>query len=334
MRTKSGSILFISLWTVCLLTVFSVALGYQVRQKLTLAQRLDEKSKLHFIAQSAIIKTIFNLKKLEQKPYDLLSDPWGGDPAAFNEMDIGEGKVNISYNYSDEKSQAVQIRYGLLDEERKININKVGMPVLERLFRIVAGLDETSAQELAASIIDWRDADSLLSIPLGSAEDIDYRNLQQPYEAKDQDFEVLDELLLVYGMNEDIFEKIKDYVTIYGSGKVNINTASRPVLLALGLDEAIVDSISSFRAGADGVSATLDDNFFDMPANIIPKFSQFSHLGDSELTNLSAVVEQYLITSSKNFMIKAVARLNNKKDTVELICVVNRTGEILYWRES
>jgi len=332
-QNKKGSVLFISLWAVCLLTIFSIVLGYQVRQKLTLAQRLDEKSKLHFIAGSAVSKAIVELESQDQKPYDALGDSWSNN-SAFGQMNIGDGKVSISYDYIDEKSGTGQTQYGLVDEERKININKVGLPVLERLFRIVAGLDETAAQELAACVIDWRDSDSQLSIPLGSAESLDYRSMQYPYEARNQDFEVLEEMLLVKGMTQDVFEKIKDYVTIYGSGKVNINTVPRPVLLALGLSKEITDGIMSFRAGVDGVIGTADDNIFDTVPNIIPKFSQFYHLSDSELTELGVVVNQYLVTNSKNFMIKAVAKLNNKGDSVELVCVVDRRGNILYWRES
>ncbi|MDD5466052.1 MAG: type II secretion system protein GspK [Candidatus Omnitrophica bacterium] len=334
MRTKKGSILFISLWAVCLLTIFSVVLGYQVRQKLTLAQRLDEKSKLHFVAQAAVTKAVVELRKEKEKSYDALGDPWSNNISAFKEIAVGDGLVDISYAYIDEKTGIYQSRYGLVDEERKININKAGMPVLERFFRNFVGLDETSAQELAASVIDWRDSDSQLSIPLGSAEDFDYRNLQYPYEAKDQDFDVLDEFLLVKGMSQEIFEKIKDYVTIYGSGKVNINTASGAVLLALGLDESIVDDIMSFRAGEDGVIVTSDDKIFDTAVNIIPKLSQFYRLSASELTELSAVVDRYLVTNSENFTVKATAKLNNGKGGVELICTVDRSGNILYWRES
>jgi len=333
-QTKKGSILFIALWTICLLTIFSVVLGYQVRQKLTLAQRLDEKSRLHFIAQAVVMKGIVELKKEALKPYDTLADHWSNNISAFGEMDIGDGKVNISYDYIDEKSGTGKTQYGLVDEERKININTAAMPVLERFFRIFLSLDETTAQELAASIVDWRDSDSQLSIPLGSAEDSEYRSMQYPYEAKNRDFEVPEEILLVNGMTQDIFEKIKDYVTIYGNGKVNINTVSKPVLLALGLSEDIVDDIISFRAGVDGVIGTADDNIFDTVPNIIPKLSQSYHLSDSQLAAVSAVTNQYLVTNSSNFMIKAVAKLNNKMDRVELICVVNRSGDILYWRES
>ncbi len=335
MQTRNkASILFISLWTVCLLTTFSIVLGYQVRQKLTLAQALDEKSKLHFIADAGIKKAIAELKKEEQKLYDVLNDTWSNNISVFKEIDIGDGKVSIAYDYLNEQSGINQIQYGLIDEERKININRADLTVLERFFRIVLNLDQITAQELAASVIDWRDGDSQLSIPLGSAEDIDYRNMQYPYEARDLDFEVLDEILLVKGMSQDAFEKIKEYVTIYGDGKVNINTVSKPVLLALGLDDDIAGKILFYRAGEDGIMGNADDNIFDTASNIIPKLSQLSHLSDFQLAKLSVIVDQHFVVKSNNFMIKAVAKLNNKKSFAALICVVNRSGKVLYWQES
>jgi len=327
-----ASILIIALWSICLLATFSVVLGYQVRQKLTLVNRLDEKDRLHFIAEAAIKRASVELEKEPEKAYDILKDTWSNNISAFKEIDIGDGKFSILYDYIDEQSGIQKIQYGLIDEERKININKLDTTVLRRLFHIL-GFDEIDSQELAASIIDWRDSDSELSIPIGSAEDSYYRNLTYPYEAKDAEFEVLDEVLLVKGMTQDIFEEIKDYITIYGSGKVNINTASKPVLLALGLDDDIVDKILSFRAGEDGIIATADDNIFDTASNIIPKLSQSCHLSDFEVAELSVVADQYLVTNSNNFMVKAVAKLNNRKNTAELICVVNRSGKVLYWKE-
>lgn len=328
-----SSILIISLWSLCLLTTFSVILGYQVRQKLTLVNRLDERDRLYFIAEAAIKKATVELKKEPEKTYDALKDTWSNNIAAFKEIDIGGGKSSILYDYIDEQSGIQETRFGLLDEERKLNINKLDATVLRRLFRIL-GLDEIESQELAASIIDWRDSDSELSIPIGSAEDSYYRNLTYPYEAKDAEFEVLDELLLVKGMMQSIFQNLKDYITIYGSGKVNINTASNSVLLALGLDDDIVDKILLFRAGEDGIAGTIDDNVFDAPSSIVPKLSQSYHLSDSEVAQLSVVVDQYLVTNSNNFMVKAIAKLNNSKNTARLICVVNRSGKVLYWQES
>ena len=55
--------------------------------------------------------------------------------------------------------------------------------------------------------------------------------------------EVLDELLLVKGVTRDIFDKVKDRVTVYGTGQVNINTAGMRVLQSLGMSEELAEKI-------------------------------------------------------------------------------------------
>ncbi|MCK4519563.1 MAG: general secretion pathway protein GspK, partial [Candidatus Omnitrophica bacterium] len=234
----------------------------------------------------------------------------------------------------------------IIDEERKININKAQRSVIERLFRIV-GLSEMKAQNLSASIVDWRDKDSELSIPLGSAEDRYYRNLRDPYEAKDADFEVLDELLLVRGMTGEIFDEIKGFITIYGEGKVNINTASEDVLLSLGLHASVVNKILSFRYGQDMIEASADDNVFNSVSGITARLSQLYLLSAGEVANLSNLVSAKKVTvKSNNFMIKSIAKLDKKETFLKIVCVfenfsegsdesgLNEDEKIRYWREG
>jgi len=334
--SAEGSILIIALWSLCLLATFTVILGYEVRQKLTLVKRLEERDKLRLIAEAAVKKTILQIKTENQNPknYYTLNDVLSNNIGAFKDIEIGDGKANICYNYIDEQSGERLTRYGTSDEEGKININKIDLAVLERLFIIGVGLDQIEAQELAASIIDWRDSDSELSIPSGSAESQYYRNLEYPCEAKNAEFEVLDELLLVKGITQDIFEKIKNYITIYGEGRVNINTAPKIVLLALGLNEDNATKILFWRYGQDGIIGTSDDNIFEDTSDIIPKLRQAYSLNDAEVAHMSRVSDQYLSTKSDNFMIRSVARLNNRETTSEVICVADRIGKIMYWQES
>jgi len=334
-RTPKGSVLIITLWSLFLLSVFAVYLGYGVRQKLVLAYRLDERSKLRFIADAGIKKAVISLAGEEfVEGYASLSDRWSDNAVEFKEQPIGDGSFTISHTYINDISNEVFVRYGLVDEESKININKADQKILRSLFRICLDCDEDEAQRLAASVVDWRDGDSALSIPIGSAEDADYRGLQYSYEAKDADFEVPEEVLLVNGMNEDIFAKVKDYITIYGDGKVNINTASKTVLLSLGLGGDIVYNIMLFRYGKDKILGTPDDGVFTSHATIAPQLSQSFPLSESQLAQLTRVVDQSLITGSSYFTIRCTSRLNNKKNTTEIICVVDRSGKILYWHES
>lgn len=338
MDSRKGSILIISLWALCLLVSFAVSLSYGIRQKILLVQRLEERAKLRLVSEAGVKRAIAELKRQtetdeqQEKAYDSLTDSWSNNIGAFRDIKTGDGRFSIYYTYIDDESGVRVTQYGLVDEERKINLNEASQAVLENLFHIVLEFDEMAAQELAASIIDWRDSDSELAIPLGSAEDQYYRNLRHPYEAKDAKFELIDELLLVKGITPDAFERLKDYVTIYGGGGININTTSKEVLLSLGLQHNTVDKIISFRLGKDGMIDTIDDNVFRERSSILSDLSQYINLSDAEVAELSRAINN-LSTRSDNFMVKSLATLDNRKNTTEVVSVVNKLGDILYWQE-
>lgn len=324
-----ASILIIALWSVSLLTTLAVILGFQVRQKLVLVKRLDERDSGRLIAEAGVKKAITELALESTEEFDSLIQNWSNNPCAFQEIQVGDGRFSVSY-----ETDFGETRFGLIDEESKININRASVGVLERLFRL-CGLEEFEAQDLAFSIVDWRDADSELSSPSGGAEDSYYRLLPAPYEAKDAPFQVLDELLLVKGVNENIFQKIRNYITIYGNGRVNINTATKPVLMSVGFSENIVDRIVAFRNGKDDLPGTADDNFFEVIDDISAKISDTNNLSQAEQAQVNNINSVGLVTTkSANFTVKSRATLGRSKFVYEVICVVNRQGKILYWNES
>ncbi|HOW42508.1 MAG TPA: type II secretion system protein GspK [Candidatus Omnitrophota bacterium] len=330
--TKKASILLIALWTLATLSAFAVILSNQVRQKLELVRSLEARNKLHYIAEAGVLQAKAEIVKLKDKPALALKDEWSVNDMLFKNRAVGEGIVSIVYETVDEQAQRVE-RYGLIDEERKININKASREVLERLFRAALGADDTEAQNLAAAIIDWRDSDSELTVPLGSAEDPYYRTSSSSYEAKDAPFEIVEELLLVKGFSQNIFDKLKDYITIYGSGKVNLNTASRPVLLAVGLDTTLTDQLEQIRGGKDGIEATADDFVFENAADLSSQMSQVFSLSPAQLTLLNNVAAQSLVAVSKHFRVHSVARLHKGRGSREISCIINVKGEILSYQE-
>jgi len=311
-----------------------VIVSSAVRQKLILLKRIEELDKLRSVAEAGAYRGIIEI--MRQKPSEsacaLKDVTWSLNPGAFQRMRVGDGVCDVSYTAFDSNGAPI-IRYGLIDEERKININSADMAVLKRLFQGL-DFDEVQSQELAASIIDWRDVDGELTIPLGSAEESYYSFLKYPYRCKNAEFQTIEELLLVRGITQDVFVKIKNYVTIYGSGKVNINTAPRPVLLAIGLSDANTDRVLKFRAGEDAQEATADDLTFDEPAHIVPWLSQAYRLSSSEVAQLSNAVDAFVTTHSEAFMIQAHAHGVSAQSQASATCVVNEKGVIFYWRES
>lgn len=337
-----GSILMLVLWSLSLLAAFAVILGFQVRQKAMLIKRLDERSRTHFIAVAGVKKAIAELRKwqLGEPKYAALNESWSNNPASFKNINIGGGIVNICYERINKQASQQESYYGLTDEESKIGVNSINdtnkaamIEVLGRLFMAVLDYNQVQAQDLAACIVDWRDSDNDSPISFAGAENAYYEGLAFPYKARNAALEIPEELLLIKGMDQDIYNKIKNYVTIYGGGRVNINTASEVVLLALGLSESLVNNIVAFRAGNDGVGGTEDDNVFDSASGILQKINEYAHLSESEITQLSTIISQYLGVKSDNFSAGCEVRLSNSRNISRINCIMNRNGKILYWQE-
>ncbi len=79
-----------------------------------------------------------------------------------------------------------------------------------------------TARDLIANLADWVDADSMRSGNRGGYEDSDYQKQDPPYKAKNAALETLDEIRLVEGWQDEVFERFAEQFTIYGSGKLNI----------------------------------------------------------------------------------------------------------------
>lgn len=333
-RASRGSTLVIAAWALFLLAVFAVQLGAIVRQKIVLVRRMDVRDQRYYIAASGIKRAVVQLRRQDALfEADFLGERWSDQPDVFENISLGKGKFTVGYEYRD--GGASRVRFGLQDEESKINLNKAGVDVIGRLLETAAGLTHSEAEELAYCIVDWRDPDSVFGHPQYGAEDSDYEDLSQPYASKDGDFEVYEEVLLVNKMNQEIFDKIKHFVTIYGAGRINVNTAPREVLLALGLTERMAEDIIAFRNGADRLPGTADDDIFLQVATIVPRLSQALSLSPSDVAVLSNLVSggQFQI-KSENFMIRSVAELNGLKGKTVIVAVADRTGRIVYWHEE
>ncbi len=124
------------------------------------------------------------------------------------------------------------------------------------LKRLIESLDpdfgQTEIDDLVDSLVDWIDPDDAVT-NIGGAENAYYQGLSQPYDCKNAPLESLDELLLVKGMTPELFEKIRPYLTIFGDGQVNINTATPRVLASLDpdMDMELADEMIEYRMEED-----------------------------------------------------------------------------------
>jgi len=291
-----------------------------------------------YLAKAGIIRTITELYNDPRPDFDTLKESWGNNKTVFKEYHLGPGSFTVNRNYfpNADDPEEKTIFYGAEDEQSKININQAPYYILVNLFEL---LDED--REIAANIIDWRDKDS---IPGNNgdgygAEDGFYEGLGKKYPCKNKPIEILDELLMVKDITPELFNKIKPYITIYGEGTVNINTAPPIVLLALGLEKNVVDRIIEYRAGEDGIESTFDDRSFVNTILILKSLDEEIGLANEEKASLHNILSKkpaILDVKSTYFTISATGTVSNTKKYIEVVLKrKDQTApEILFWQEN
>lgn len=333
---RRGAILIVALWTMSFLAIFAAYVGLRVRQRVSLLSRVEMRSQLRFLTESGVRKSISAIKLEFERNQGILTGSGKqylfNNPKEFSSVKVGLGEYFIENEVKDHLIKRKY--YGITDEERKININRVKPDVLKRLIRLTADIREDEAEELTESILNWR---TLHSTELtGFSSDTYYANLKNPYEPKQADFELLDEMLLVKGMTRKIFEKIIPFVTVYGDGLVNINTAPREVFIALGLEGSLADKVLIARRGADHEESTEDDTIFQKTFDIVSEMKNFVDILPVEASQIDQCNQQNVFKVSSSFYkIEGRAFFRREDQGIHVVCIYNQTDRwIEYWHEK
>jgi len=335
---KQGSILILTLWVLTFLTVFTIQVATKVNQRIALLSHLEDQSQLRLIASSGIKKAIAALR------LDYFRG--GGQYSAYNKsyrhnnfekfssIPIGNGLSHVSYPYYMSHELPPQTRFGFIDEESKINLNTVDRITLRALLELAAGVNGEQAQGLAESIVDWREIGHTQLQGFNS--DDYYAGLLHPYQNKEAPFELIDELLLIKGMRYDIYERLIPFVTIYGDGLININTASKTVLMALGLESHVADKLMQVRWGTDGIEATEDDHVFRNAYDVTSEVQSVVSLEKDEVIQIEFLNGGGKIkTNSSFYFIESHGKLDGTKRALSVSCVYNVDENMVeYWREK
>ncbi len=154
-------------------------------------------------------------------------------------------------------------------ENGKLNINAIDEKNREIFtnFLTKIDVDTINADIITDSMLDWKDADDLTHI--NGAEDGYYESLPDPYSSKDALFSSIEEMALIRGVTLEIFENIRNYITVYGDNKIsiNVNIASKEILSSiLGLNEEVVDDLILYieENGSIKESEELREVFWDL----------------------------------------------------------------------
>jgi len=333
---RRASILIITLWVLGFLTILVVNLGFMVRTQLQFSDHLQDRLKMYYLARAGIERAAVELYKDENKNFDAFNEPWANNEEFFKDYAFGGGFITLRYQTgSSQDAQEDITLYGAMDESSRIDINSLPQDILIILLERIGQVETEEAIDIASSIVDWRDIDTAV-LP-GGGENEYYQGLSSPYKCKNGKFQIPEELLLVKGMTPEIFSRIKGIITVYGTEKVNINTASFDCLYALGLSSSLCGRIIKFRQGSDETAGTEDDFIFKSPSGLMSIGSLFTE----ESTQINTLISRNLLTvRSDIFRVSSLGILQNARGarSREIVCVFKRQDDkapkILYWHEN
>jgi len=219
LRSERGMALLFVLLVVALLSALVLELSYEALVDLRLAETFRDRTRAGYIARGGIVAGQMFLRE-DRNGYDALTELWA---QGLDDYPVDEGLVSLR----------IQDLGGRLDLNRLVDTQ--GNPdafFSDRFVRLFANLDAANPEELTDALIDWLDPDDQARA-LGAESDY-YRGLADPYACKNGPLDTLDELVQVKGFDRELVEKLRPHVTLYGSDKVNVNTATAEVLASLG----------------------------------------------------------------------------------------------------
>jgi general secretion pathway protein K len=303
-------VIVIIIVAVLAIVVTQFSYSVQVDERIALNFAVDREN--YYAARGALTLATVLLEKdaEEDGARDTLYDDWGEKGMLQNFTSIGEVSTNIT----------------VTDQERLININRLANKenrdydrIYESLLRLVdiLELDAYGEYAIVERIADYLDADEEGTYEEG---------------ARNGPFSTIEELLRVPGLDTRIVygytdldgirhSGLADYVCLWGTARINLNTASVVILQAISPEISLedADNILDYRENVEP---------FNTPADLI------NVTGMADIYQRDQRLTQYLTTVSTYFELRVKA----EKDTVrkDVRAVLRRQGrniDLLFWKE-
>jgi len=328
--------LLITLSIITVLIATSLELNRRARAAVFSAAAARDRYTMSAMALSGInLAMAMLVKDKMESEIDSIQENWADSDkisAAIETISFDEG--SITFKIKDELGKVQANALVTFPESRKFN--EAQRILWDRFLRIFISPDlfetESNPNAIISSVKDWLDSgDDDAITGLNGAESGYYNDLDPGYPCKNGLFSALSELLLVkgimsqfyYGTNEA--PGISEYMTVHGikntgdkkftfEGKININTAELPVLIALIPEEYkdLAPLIDEYRRETAGETFIHDLSNATWYKNVP---------GCSDLK-----IDPGLITTSSDiFRIESTATLHDMKMT--MISVVKREKE-------
>ena len=292
----TGYVLVIVLGLLATLGVMALSLGAATRGDLAQTRRFQDETAAELLAKAGVDWTIHYLNTVARQG-TLWQAPWMTQAALFQGRPLGAGTFDVQYTDS-----GGMLHYGLQDEEARVNLNTAPAVLLAAL----PGM----STELAEMLIKQRQ-----QAPWGAPEELLHRGLVPAP--------------VWYGSAGQA--GLHAYLTVWGSGKINVNTAAPAVMAAVpGMTPTLLEAMLRYRQGDDQQLGTSDDRYFRTMADLTTLLG----VERGDLEHPAA----FLTVTPSAFRFIATGRVpggTSQARTHLRLAVIERTGQattIRYWR--
>lgn len=252
-RGRGGFALLGALWLLVLLSAVGLEFALQARSMTArainaadhaVARAAAEGCMAH--ARAALEERLLRSEQLATTGVELL-DPWR-EPSRLLEdtLEVGEARCVAR----------------LSDAGVRLHLNRASEDDLRRLLGALA-VDASDADEVAQSILDWRDMDGFRRTR--GAEAGEYVEDDRPVLPANGPFGAVEDLAWVRGVTPRVYQRVEPHLTVSGSGRINLAAAPAEVMASLpGMsDDLLALILRARRSGAPvgdllALSADLD----------------------------------------------------------------------------
>ena len=271
-RTGRAFAVLMVMVVITVLSILAGALAVFLKVETQLTANSNDSEELLWIGRAGAQRACWILANEPGGPTSL-KQIWAGGPGvgmetnspltgiSLKDFPVGKGTVDLD----------------MVEQESKFNVNTADGELLRQILTTM-GVDAGEISEVADSIQDWIDPDDATK-PAGAESDY-YQGLVPPYNAKNAPIDDIQELQLIKGVTPEMFKGtppnpdapfkkhrlgfgtapgqepdyafgLRDVLTAYSSGRVNVNTASSNVLASIpGMDGNSVEGILNLRESA------------------------------------------------------------------------------------
>jgi general secretion pathway protein K len=315
---REGFIVVVVLCMVIMLSVLLLAFNQESRANLHAVEDFRKSAQALNCARAGLNIAIAAAESVPDIHFDKsLQSLFSGEKAIA--LDQGQCLITVS-------QESGKLNVNLLKEAN----GKLNRTPIEHLLRLIDALNQDGAGEspidysIVPSIMDWIDSDDqVTSLPfvkyknLG-AESNYYSRSSPSYGCRNASIETIEELLAVKGISPEVLERLRDCLTVYGDGKININAASEFMLASLSekMDRALAQVIIERRRFEP----------FEAVAELrgLPGMTDSLYHAINRMLTVDPTDRYYTVTSRGDVerlgrTVTAIFRMNEKTKSVEVV---------------